>query len=114
MPPLHIEPLQLGHLDALASVLLCPEVYAHNEDAVPAKDVFVLGLQRALAGPGAANSAEKWLNFLLRCTVGSQVTWFFITTARARRWPSVLRICGTPEEIRHPRHFDRLQGFVSA
>lgn len=73
MHPLHIEPLQLGHLDALATVLLCPEVYAHIEDTVPAKDVFVLGLQRALAGPGAANSADKWLNFLVRDAGGSML-----------------------------------------
>lgn len=72
-PSLQIEPLQPAHLEALAVVLRHPEVYAHIGGTVPTVEEFVLGLQRALAGPGPAHPGETWLNHLVRDADGAMV-----------------------------------------
>lgn len=66
LPQVQIEPLQVTHLDELASVLRHPLVYAHIEEAVPSIEEFKLGLQRGIAGPGPSRANERWLNFLVR------------------------------------------------
>lgn len=70
---LSFEPLTRAHIDALASVLRHPEVYAHIEAAVPTLADFRLGLQRALDGPPASRPGERWLHFLVRDATGAAV-----------------------------------------
>ena len=68
---LHFEPLEFGHLDDLAKVLLHPAVYEHIEDSLPSVQDFKLGLERAIAGSGATD--ERWLNYLIRDSSGAMV-----------------------------------------
>lgn len=63
---MHIEPLQVAHLDALATVLRHPAVYRHIGGEVPSLADFHLGLTRAMAGPTASQTGQVWLNFLVR------------------------------------------------
>jgi RimJ/RimL family protein N-acetyltransferase len=63
---LHFEPLTVGHLDDLAVAILHPAVYAFIEESLPSIDVFILGLSRALAGPGPSAVGQVWLNYLVR------------------------------------------------
>jgi len=62
---LHIEPLRVEHLEALAVHIRHPAVYEHI-GGVPSLEGFVLDRTRALRGPGQAAGGEIWLNFLVR------------------------------------------------
>jgi len=72
-PTLDIVPLQICHLEELARVLLCPEVYEHIESPLPSTDEFVLGLRIGISGPPADAGDEKWLNFLVRDSSGQMI-----------------------------------------
>jgi hypothetical protein len=65
-PRLRCEPLAIGHLNELASVLLHPQVYAYLGESPPSVEVFKLGLSRALQGPGPSAVGQMWLNYLVR------------------------------------------------
>lgn len=65
-----VEPLALSHLEELAAVLLEPAVYEHIEPVPPSRHDFLVGLQRALAGPPPGTPDERWLNYLLRDAEG--------------------------------------------
>jgi RimJ/RimL family protein N-acetyltransferase len=62
---LHIEPLCVQHLTALAAVLRHAAVYEHI-GGVPSLEDFVLDRERALKGPPRTHAQEHWLNFLVR------------------------------------------------
>lgn len=64
--PLRIEPLQVAHLDELASVLLHDSVYEYIEPSPPSMEDFKLGLALAIAGPRADQPGQTWLNYLIR------------------------------------------------
>jgi RimJ/RimL family protein N-acetyltransferase len=62
---LHIEPLCVQHMTALAAVLRHPAVYEHI-GGVPSLEHFVLDRERALNGPPRTDAQEHWLNYLVR------------------------------------------------
>jgi RimJ/RimL family protein N-acetyltransferase len=63
---LHIEALRIEHLPALEQALRHEAVYAHIGGRVPTLEQFTRGLTRALAGPPAERTGERWLNYLVR------------------------------------------------
>jgi hypothetical protein len=66
LPRISVEPLREEHLTGLAVVLRHPAVYEHIGGEVSSLDDFVLGLTRALAGPPATRTEERWLHYLMR------------------------------------------------
>lgn len=54
-----------AHLDELEALLRNDEVYRHI-GGVPGPDRFRLGTRRALAGPPAGRSRERWINHVAR------------------------------------------------
>lgn len=63
---LAITPLVESDIASLVPVLWHPSVYAHIGGLPTHPNRIALGLQRALAGPPADRSSERWLNYGMR------------------------------------------------
>ncbi|ANH68094.1 GNAT family N-acetyltransferase [Mitsuaria sp. 7] len=63
---LTLAPLVDADIDELAGLLWDERVYEHIGGLPSGADLVALGLRRALAGPPAGRTSERWLNYAVR------------------------------------------------